>query len=153
LKLSYKWEFEDLSLTAVTQLNKEFAKECNCIKSIILGRKFSVWRWVLGGYTKLAARVQPLTSAEMQAIGFDAAAEIASIREEVASLRVAPIYPPSMHARPFYSGIQNFDPMSSRTPSPPSDISMEKARTEVINKFRYELQALGAGTEDLGPEA
>jgi hypothetical protein len=61
--------------------------EGNRVKSVLLGRKYSDFEWIMQGYITLATREEPMTLTVAERIGTHAVMEIAAIREEIVRMK------------------------------------------------------------------
>ncbi|KAJ7029982.1 hypothetical protein C8F04DRAFT_739610 [Mycena alexandri] len=80
LKLASLWDFIEVRDFAIKELLFH-AESLDCVARILLGRQYDVSAWIRSGYTELARRRTPITSAEAMKIGYEVALQISHLRE------------------------------------------------------------------------
>ncbi|VDB94153.1 unnamed protein product [Peniophora sp. CBMAI 1063] len=84
LKLATMWNLESLRAKAITSASNELTAsgESSIIDKIVLGKQYSVSRWLLEGYEALAKRDARLTPGERDQLGPESASRVWDLREE-----------------------------------------------------------------------
>jgi len=79
LNLSTMWDFSDIRKGAIDELSKDMGP----IQKIKYGRNFGVEEWVKDGYVGLLKRSDPITDEEAKCLGWETAAKLFRLREQV----------------------------------------------------------------------
>lgn len=83
LSLATRWDFEDIRTLAIREIQ---SLDMSPVDKIILAQEFDIGgRWLLGAYTALCERAEPLSVSEGARLGLDIAMRVAQLREQLRS--------------------------------------------------------------------
>ncbi len=83
MSLATRWDFTDIRTLAIREIQ---SLDMSPVDRVILAQEFDIGgRWLLGAYTALCERAEPLSISEGTRLGLETAMRVAQLREQLRS--------------------------------------------------------------------